>query len=106
MPVDETTIQVDFVDGNTMYFEIQPYPRIALSFNVKESGYEYKTIIKDFSFSYQDHDIVVLDAYEKILYQAIAGDVTSFVSTKEVLEQWKLIDKILNNWKQIPLRKY
>jgi glucose-6-phosphate 1-dehydrogenase len=106
MQKDETTIQVDFVDGNTMYFEIQPVPRIALSFNVKESGYDYKTIIKDFSFSYQDNDIVILDAYEKILYQAIAGDVTSFVSTKEVLDQWKIIDEILNNWKKIPLRKY
>lgn len=106
MNTDETTIQVDFVDGNTMYFEIQPVPRIALSFNVKESGYDYKTVIKDFSFSYQENNILVLDAYEKILYQAIAGDVTSFVSTKEVLEQWKIIDEILNNWKQIPLRKY
>lgn len=106
MHTDEATIQVDFVDGNTMYFEIQPIPRIALSFNVKESGYDYKTIIKDFSFTYHDNNIIVLDAYEKILYQAIAGDVTSFVSTKEVLEQWKIIDDILNNWKHLPLRKY
>lgn len=106
MPTNKTTIEVEFVDGNSMYFEIQPNPRIALSFNVKQSGYDYKTVIKEFSFSYQENEITILDAYEKILYQAIIGDVTSFVSTKEVLAQWRIIDDILNNWGNIPLRKY
>lgn len=106
MPKDETSIQIDFLDGNTIYFELSPIPKIALSFQVKDSGYDFKTSIKEFEFRDTQQDIFVLDAYEKILYQAIVGDVTSFVSTGEVLEQWKIIDDILKQWKHIPLRKY
>lgn len=106
MSHDETSIRVDLNDGNSIVFTIQPKPKIVISFNVKESGYEYKTMTKDFSFSYNENNMFVLDAYEKILYQAIAGDVTSFVSTNEVMMQWKIIDEILNNWNCIPLNKY
>lgn len=103
---DETSIQIDFIDGNTIYFDLSNTPRIALSFHVKDSGYDFKTSIKEFEFKDTQQDIFALDAYEKILYQAIVGDVTSFVSTQEVLEQWKIIDDVLKNWGHIPLRKY
>ena len=106
MERDVTDIRIDFADGNTMRFEIQPEPRISFTFNVKETGYDYSTSMRDFSFSYREHEMFVLDAYEKILYQAIAGDVTSFVSTTEVLEQWRIIDEILSGWKNMPLRLY
>lgn len=106
MPTNETSIQIDFIDGNTIYFDLSSKPRIALSFQVKDSGYDYKTTIKEFSFEDLDQNIFALDAYEKILYQAIVGDVTSFVSTNEVFEQWRIIDDILKNWGHIPLREY
>ncbi len=106
MPMNETSIQIDFKDGNVIYFELGSTPRITLSFQVKDSGYDFKTSIKEFEFRDTAQSIFVLDAYEKILYQAIVGDVTSFVSTCEVLEQWKIIDDILRNWTHIPLRKY
>lgn len=106
MSKDETSIQVDFSDGNTIYFDLSSNPRIALSFQVKDSGYDFKTSIKEFEFKDSEQNIFVLDAYEKILYQALVGDVTSFVSTNEVFEQWKLIDEIIQNWEHIPLRKY
>lgn len=106
MPLNETSIQIDFVDGNTIYFDLSSKPRIALSFQVKDSGYDYKTSIREFSFEDFDQHIFALDAYEKILYQAIVGDVTSFISTGEVFEQWRIIDEILKNWGHIPLREY
>lgn len=106
MSEDKTDIRIEFTDGNVMRFEIQPEARISFTFNVKETGYDYRTSSRDFSFSYQEHEMFILDAYEKILYQAIAGDVTSFVSTAEVLEQWRIIDRILTGWKSIPLRTY
>ncbi len=106
MSEDKAEIVIDFADGNTMCFEIQPEARIAFSFNVKETGYDYSTTAKSFEFSYKEHEMFILDAYEKILYQAVAGDVTSFVSTVEVLEQWRIIDEILTNWKTLPLGSY
>lgn len=106
MDEDKADIRIEFNDGNVMRFEIQPEARISFTFNVKETGYDYRTSSKEFSFSYKEHEMFVLDAYEKILYQAITGDVTSFVSTVEVLEQWRIIDSILAGWKTIPLRTY
>lgn len=106
MSKDEASIQVDFVDGNTIFFELQPRPRIAISFHIKDSGYDFKTSIKEFEFVDMHKDIFVLDAYEKILYQALVGDVTSFVSTSEVASQWKIIDSVLKNWEQVPLTIY
>ncbi len=106
MAHDDTSIHVEFIDGSKIVFEISPIPRITFSFHVKESGYDYKTASRDLAFSYQENNMLVLDAYEKILYQAIAGDVTSFVTTHEVLEQWRIIDTILQQWTDLPLRKY
>jgi len=106
MNKDETSIQIDFLDGNTIYFDLSSTPRIALSFHIKDSGYDFKTSIKEFDFRDTEQNIFTLDAYEKILYQAVVGDVTSFVSTQEVLEQWRIIDDILKHWGHIPLRKY
>lgn len=106
MSSNETSIQIDFKDGNTIYFDLGLEPKIALSFQVKDSGYDFKTSIKEFEFRDTTKKIFTLDAYEKILYQAFVGDVTSFVSTIEVLEQWKIIDEILKKWIHIPLRKY
>ena len=63
MSKDETSIQIDFLDGNTIYFELSPIPKIALSFQVKDSGYDFKTSIKEFEFRDTQQDIFVLDAY-------------------------------------------
>lgn len=106
MQKDETSIQIDFNDGNTIYFDLGQNPRIAVSFQVKDSGHDYKTSIREFEFKDVEKNVFILDPYEKLLYQAIIGDVTSFVSTKEVLEQWKIIDQIISNWGHIPLTKY
>lgn len=106
MQKDETSIQIDFIDGNTIYFDLGKNPRIIVSFHVKDTGHEYKTSIHEFEFRDVEKSIFVLEPYEKLLYQAILGDVTSFVSTQEVFWQWKIIDKIIKNWGHIPLKKY
>lgn len=106
MQKDETSIQVDFIDGNTIYFDLGKNPRIAVSFQVKDTGYEYKTSVREFEFRDIENNIFILEPYEKLLYQAIIGDITSFVSTEEVFLQWKIIDMIIKNWGHIPLKKY
>lgn len=106
MQKNETSIQIDFIDGNTIYFDLGENPRIAVSFQVKDSGHEYKTSIREFEFRDLEKNIFILEPYEKLLYQAIIGDVTSFVSTQEVFQQWKIIDQIIKNWGHIPLDVY
>jgi len=46
------------------------------------------------------------NAYEKVLYDAIAGDQTIFVSSKEILAQWQITDSVIKTWQKIPLVIY
>jgi glucose-6-phosphate 1-dehydrogenase len=57
-------------------------------------------------FSVSHSEGVVRDAYEKVFYDAIVGDQTVFVSTKEVMAQWKIVTEIIKKWKNIPLKIY
>ena len=65
---------------------------------------------KDFSFDYQGAFVgqEISDAYERLLFGVIRGDQTLFVSTEEILAEWKFVDPILKAWKQnkVPLVFY
>lgn len=65
--------------------------------------YDLKYCLK---FSISHSEGVMRDAYEKVFYDAIVGDQTVFVSTKEVMVQWKIVTNIMKNWKNIPLKIY
>lgn len=46
------------------------------------------------------------DAYDKVFYDCILGDQTIFVSTGEVMAQWKIITEIIQKWQDVPLIIY
>ena len=46
------------------------------------------------------------DAYGKVLYDCISGDRTIFVSTEEIMFEWKLVTNIIKLWQKIPLVSY
>lgn len=90
---------------NIITFEIQPEPKISVQFWHKVPGLDYKVKEEQLFFKY-DSQSKIPDAYEKVLYDAIQGDQTSFVSTREISAQWKFIEKILDNWQKTPILKY
>ncbi len=95
---------------NQLNYHIQPTERISASFWVKKPGSEMVLEKKDFSFDYREaySEEEFIDAYEKLLAAAIAGDQTLFVSTEEILASWKFIDPIISSWKKgkAPLLSY
>lgn len=50
----------------------------------------------------------VLDAYERVLLDALRGDQTLFTSTDEVMAEWEIVMPILEKWKgeDSPLTRY
>ncbi len=46
------------------------------------------------------------DAYEKVFYDCLLGDQTIFISTGEVIAQWKLATDIIQKWQSVPLVIY
>ena len=87
---------------NILHYRIQPKEGIRMTFWVKKPGPAMVLEEKDFSFDYQDAFVgqEISDAYERLLFSVIRGDQTLFVSTEEILAEWKFIDSILKAWKQ------
>lgn len=92
---------------NILTFRIQPDEGIKLRFSVKTPGFDMKVEPKNLKFKYSDFkSSKVPTAYEKVLFDAINGDQTLFVSSNEVLYSWKYIDSILANMSLTPLGIY
>ncbi len=87
---------------NILRYQIQPKEAITTSFWVKRPGAEMLMEEKDFSFDYKNafSKELFVDAYERLLLDAISGNQTLFVSTDEIAASWKFIDPISKAWKK------
>jgi 6-phosphogluconate dehydrogenase len=95
---------------NILRYQVQPHERISTSFWAKKPGSEMVIEEKEFSFDYEHafSGSEFLDAYAKLLRDAIEGNQTSFVSTEEITASWKFIDPIISAWQSnaVPLITY
>ena len=96
------------VSQNTIVFRIQPDEGIDISFWTKRPGFEMKLDPKTLSFSREKSGDAkkAPDAYERIIFDCIAGDQTLFAGAEEVAASWKFIAPIIENWDSLPLLKY
>ncbi len=95
---------------NILRYEVQPHEGITMSFWAKKPGNEMVVEEKSFSFDYEKafSGSEFLDAYAKLMLDAIEGNQTSFVSTEEIAASWKFIDPIVRAWSNnvVPLLSY
>lgn len=95
---------------NVLRYEVQPNEGISMSFWVKKPGSDMVVEEKEFAFDYGKAfgASEFLDAYAKLLLDAIEGNQTSFVSTEEITASWKFIDPIIRTWEErlVPLLVY
>lgn len=95
---------------NTLRYRIQPEEGISMSFWAKKPGQEMVIEQKDFTFDYRQafEGKEFVNAYAKLLLDAIAGDQTLFVSTDEIMASWRFIDPIIEAWNKgaAPLQPY
>lgn len=91
---------------NIINFRIQPNESINIQFWSKKPGFNFEVYPQNLSFSYKSDTEKIPDAYERVLFDCIKGDQMLFVSTREVLAQWKFIDNVIKEWQKIPLIKY
>lgn len=96
------------ISKNKIIFRVQPNEGIDISFWAKQPGFEMKLEPKTLSFSYKKNEnaISAPDAYERVVYDCVAGDQALFASTEEVLASWKFITPIIENWNDLPILKY
>lgn len=92
---------------NTLTIQFSPQQRIALTMWTKQPGFSFRlraqhlTLLEDAA-----EDCASPEAYERVLYDCIAGDQTRFVSGEEVALAWQFITPILQQFNELPLHSY
>ncbi len=85
---------------DNLIFRIQPGEGISLDLVVKEPGFDDRMqhAAMDFRYheAFKDHERI--DAYERVLMDAIRGDQSLFASDREVLATWRVLQPVLDAW--------
>lgn len=86
---------------NSLIFRIQPGEGISLDLVAKEPGFADRMHHAALDFRYQEtfKDKQHIDAYERVLMDAIRGDQSLFASDREVLATWRVLQPIIDDWK-------
>jgi glucose-6-phosphate 1-dehydrogenase len=86
---------------NVLTLSIQPREALSLSFGLKAPGNEMAMVPANFSFDYREHfGVATQDAYERLLLDALQGDLTLFLHAEEVEACWLFADALLRSWQQ------
>lgn len=87
---------------NVLSICIQPDEGIHLSFDAKvpDTSQELRTV--DMEFHYRDafSNLVLPDAYERLLLDALNNDASLFARSDEIERAWNLIDPIIAQWER------
>ncbi|WP_029489699.1 glucose-6-phosphate dehydrogenase [Aquimarina agarivorans] len=110
MPTKVTEVVIHFKPSHHRLFEgtnsdnrliirIQPDEGILMKFGVKVPGQGFKVETANLDFHYTDLvDTYVMEAYERLLLDAMQGDATLYARADEVEAAWAFVDPILKRW--------
>jgi len=99
---------------NMLTVRIQPDEGIAVDLKAKRPGFSAlgdRGALEDvqLDFCYRDGiDGYRPEAYERVLMDALRGDRALFASSREILECWRIVEPIMDAWKDpaFPLLRY
>lgn len=103
----ETSITIHYKtskenSSNNLTFNIQPNEGITLGLLVKQPGINNSASRAELNFDYQKlfEDNLHIDAYERVLMDAVRADRSLFSSDAEVVATWRVIQPLLDAWKK------
>ena len=86
---------------NKLIIRIQPNEGMLVKFAVKVPGQGFEVSRANMDFYYSDlADGKVMEAYERLLLDAMQGDATLYARADEVEAAWEFVDPILSYWQQ------
>lgn len=112
MAKDETEIKIIYKEpkpflctaeqevSNVLTYKIKPKEEITISLLVKKPGYDFEVSKQELKFKYLKKGRNNIKDYEQLLMDIVRGDQTLFVSTEEIMNQWKFVDPILKRWRE------
>ena len=93
--------------ANLISIRVQPKEGISLRLFAKTPGFAYEMRNVDLDFSYQtSFKREIIDSYEKILIDVMAGDQTLFATQGGFEATWKFITSITRVWEKSPAPKF
>jgi len=81
---------------------LQPNPHLDIRMDIKSPGLSDDVELATLTHAYPQERAI--DGYERLLYDAISGDQSHFVHSEEVMESWRIVDKLLCTGNQCPIR--
>ena len=90
---------------NVLIMNVQPEEGFSLTIQAKHPGPKLciGSLNMDFKYaSILEHGEAIPDSYERLLLDCMLGDQTLFIRSDTILEAWKLLTPVLNDWKTHP----
>ncbi len=95
---------------NKVVFTLEPSDGIDIVFFAKKPGFGDEVEERSFSFFLYEKSekAQYVEEYGKLMFDAMRGDQTLFVSTREIDAGWRFIDPIVDGWADglVPLASY
>jgi glucose-6-phosphate 1-dehydrogenase len=86
---------------NVLTLSLQPREAIQISFGVKQPGNTMDMAPATLAFDYREHfGTNPVDAYERLLLDALLGDQTLFLRADEIEACWRYADDVLAVWRR------
>jgi glucose-6-phosphate 1-dehydrogenase len=92
--------------GNEVKLTISPEQSMAITLDAKAPGLGFQLETRSMEVACGCAEDEIKNSYEKVLFDAIAGDQVLFTRTDEVLAAWRFITPILEMWHNLPLHTY
>ncbi len=84
---------------NQLTFSLQPDEGVELKLFAKRPGYDYVVSQHPLKLEFQELYANLPEAYEQVLFNAFNSDHDLFTGSREVLETWRIINEIQNDWR-------
>ena len=78
-------------------FELSGEEGMTLTFMAKEPGQGYRVAPTSMTFDYRSFDRPLIEAYERLIHDALCGDPTLYTRADGIARVWEVIDPILSD---------
>jgi glucose-6-phosphate 1-dehydrogenase len=90
------------LEPDALIVRVQPDEGLSLRFGAKVPGHAFRVQKASMDFSYRSFEEQSIDAYERVILDALIGDPTLFIRADEVGRSWKIVDPVLQYWADDP----
>ena len=88
------------LEPDALIVRVQPDEGLSLRFGAKVPGHAFRVQKASMDFSYKSFEQQSIDAYERVILDALIGDPTLFIRADEVGRSWRIVDPVLRYWAQ------